>query len=207
MDKKQIFIKAVYAGFMIGIGGIAYLSIENRILSSLFFSFGLLTIVTQGFCLYTGKIGFIQKPQELLDMLIIIIGNYIGTFLAAVLAHAAHLKISSEELVNNKLNYSIWNVFLLAVFCGVMMFLAIDNYNKNKNIVFVIAPVMIFILCGFEHSIADMFYFNLNGIHSLKEAAFIIVTLLGNGIGSFIFGIGIKKDKEDHDGSGTAGHI
>lgn len=204
MDKKQIFIKAVYAGFMIGIGGIAYLSIENRILSALFFSFGLLTIVTQGFCLYTGKIGFIQKPQELLDMLIIIIGNYIGTFLVAVLAHAAHLKISSEELVNNKLNYSIWNVFLLAVFCGVMMFLAIDNYNKNKNIVFVIAPVMIFILCGFEHSIADMFYFNLNGIHNLKEVAFIIVTLLGNGIGSFIFGIGIRKAKEEHDGSKAA---
>lgn len=126
-------------------------------------------------------------------MLIIIIGNYIGTFLAAFLANAAHLKISSEELVNKKLENSMWNVLLLAVFCGVMMFLAIDNYNKNKNIVFVIAPVMIFILSGFEHSVADMFYFNLNGIHSLKEAAFIFVTLLGNGIGSFIFGIGIKK--------------
>ena len=204
MDKKQIFIKAVYAGFMIGIGGIVYLSIENRILSALFFSFGLLTIVTQGFCLYTGKIGFIQKPQELLDMLIIIIGNYIGTLLTAFLANAAQLKISSEELVNKKLDISLWNVLLLAVFCGVMMFLAIDNYKKNKNIVFIIAPVMIFILSGFEHSIADMFYFNLNGIHSLNEVAFIIVTLLGNGIGSFIFGIGIKKERKNYDGSTTA---
>ena len=53
----RIFIKAVYAGFMIGIGGMVYLAVENKIVGSMLFSFGLLTIVTQGFYLYTGKIG------------------------------------------------------------------------------------------------------------------------------------------------------
>lgn len=189
MDKLRMFVKSIYAGFAIGIGGIVYLSMENRILGSLLFSFGLLTIVTQGFYLYTGKIGFVKEVKELPDMAIIICGNYIGTLLTACLAKASHLKIDSSELIGRKLDYDIWNVFLLSVLCGVMMYLAIDNYSKNKNIVFIIAPVMIFILSGFEHSIANMFYFNLAGSFQLKTFGYILVMLAGNGIGARVFGI------------------
>ena len=70
-----IFIKAVYAGFMIGVGGIVYLSVENRVIGSLLFSFGLLTIVTQGFYLYTGKIGFVKRLKDLPDMAVTVAGN------------------------------------------------------------------------------------------------------------------------------------
>ena len=70
-----------------------------------------------------------------------------------------------------------------------MMYLAIDNYNKSKNILFIIAPVMIFILSGFEHSIANMFYFNLAGTYSLKSFCYLIVMLTGNGIGAKLFSL------------------
>lgn len=189
MNKTQMFIKAIYAGFMIGIGGIVYLSVENRIIGSLFFSFGLLTIVTQGFYLYTGKVGFIKKFRELLDMLVIIAGNFTGTFLAALLAAAAKLNIDSSDLVNRKLANNIFHIFFLSVLCGVMMYLAIDNYNKTKKLLFIIAPVMIFILSGFEHSIANMFYFHLAGIHSLKSFGYLIVMLIGNGLGAKLFDV------------------
>ena len=187
MDKIKIFLKSIYAGFMIGVGGIVYLSVENKVIGSLLFSFGLLTIVTQGFYLYTGKIGFVKKAHELIDMLAIAAGNYIGAFLAAILANGAHLKISSSELVGNKLGNSPGNVFLLSAFCGVMMYLAIDNYNKSKNIVFIIAPVMIFILSGFEHSVANMFYFHLAGEYGWKAFAYLLVMVAGNGIGAKVF--------------------
>lgn len=190
MGKVQ-FIKSVYAGFMIGIGGIVYLSVESKIIGSLLFSFGLLTIVTQGFYLYTGKIGFVKKFNELLDMLFVIVGNFLGTFIAAFMAQMAHLNISSTELVSKKLNNSIPNVFFLSIFCGVMMFLAIDNFNKSKNILFIIAPVMIFILAGFEHSVANMFYFNLAGQYNVKSFGYIFVMLVGNGIGAKIFSLKI----------------
>ena len=76
-----IFIKAVYAGFMIGVGGIVYLSVENRVIGSLLFSFGLLTIVTQGFYLYTGKIGFVKRLKDLPDMAVSVGGgNMWGSF-------------------------------------------------------------------------------------------------------------------------------
>ncbi len=189
MNKIQIFIKSIYAGCMIGVGGIVYLSVENKFLGSLLFSFGLLTIVTQGFWLYTGKIGFVKKVDELLDMVITILGNFTGTLIMALLCKASHLNISSVELVNKKLNNDIIHIFILAMFCGVMMYLAIDNYNKAKNIVFIIAPVMIFILSGFEHSIANMFYFNLTGQYDLKSLGYILAMLLGNGIGAKLFGL------------------
>lgn len=189
MAKIQMFLKSIYAGFMIGAGCIVYLSVENKIIGSLLFSFGLLTIVTQNFYLYTGKIGFVRKIWELANMLIIIIGNYLGTLIASIASKAAQLNISSTELVIAKLDKDIGRVFVLSMFCGVMMYLAIDNYNKSKNIVFIIAPVMIFILSGFEHSIANMFYFNLCGIYSFRVFCYITIMIAGNGIGAKIFSL------------------
>ncbi len=189
MDKMRMFVKAIYAGFAIGIGGIIYLSVDNKVLASLFFSFGLSTIVTQGFNLYTGKIGFVKEWREMPDMMLILAGNFMGTFIAAMLAKAANLGIDSTQMVHNKLDNSLIHVFLLSVFCGVMMYLAIDNYNKSKNIVFVIAAVMIFILSGFEHYIANMFYFEIANAYSLKSLLYILVMAAGNGVGAKIFGL------------------
>lgn len=70
-----------------------------------------------------------------------------------------------------------------------MMYLAIDNYNKSKNILFIIAPVMIFILSGFEHSVANMFYFHFAGAYSFKAFGYLIVMLAGNGIGAKLFSL------------------
>lgn len=189
MKNLQIFVKAVYAGFMIGIGGMVYLAVENKIVGSMLFSFGLLTIVTQGFYLYTGKIGFVKTWRELLDMAVVVLGNFAGTFAAALIARLAHVNISSVELVGKKLDNSVGNVFFLSILCGVMMYLAIDNYNKSKNIVFIIAPVMIFILSGFEHSIANMFYFHLAGAYGLKMLGYLLVMVVGNGIGAKVFSL------------------
>lgn len=186
-SKIRVFIKSVYAGLMIGIGGIVYLSVENKIAGSLLFSFGLMTIVTQGFYLYTGKIGFVTKARELLDMFLVIAGNFTGTFFVALMSNLARLNIDSTALTEKKLDNSVFHIFLLSILCGAMMYLAIDNYNKTGNIVFIIAPVMIFILSGFEHSIANMFYFHLAGAYSLKSCLYIVVMIVGNGIGSKVF--------------------
>ncbi len=188
-NKVQLVVKAVYAGFMIGIGGMVYLSVENKVVGSLLFSFGLLTIVAQGFNLYTGKIGFVKKPKELLDMAGIAAGNYVGTLIAAWTAKLAQLPITSMALAEAKLENPAGKVFFLSVLCGVMMYLAIDNYAKTKNIVLIIAPVMIFILSGFEHSIANMFYFHLAGAYTGKSAVYLLLMLLGNGVGAKLFSL------------------
>lgn len=195
MDKKCLFINAIYAGVMIGIAGVVYLSLENKIVGAFLFSFGLLTIVIQGYYLFTGKIGFVRKWKELLDMPLMIAGNFLGTLFVAWMAKAARLNIDSVELVNNKLDKNLFSSFLLAVFCGFLMYLAIDSYNRNKNIVLVMLPIMIFILSGFEHSVADMFYFNLAGKYSPKAIVYIVVILVGNAVGSKLFDLRPERAK------------
>ena len=179
----RVFVKAVYAGFMIGIGGMVYLAVENKVVGSLLFSFGLLTIVTQGFYLYTGKVGFVKTGRDLLDMVIVAAGNFTGTFVAAAMAKLAHMNISSLELAGRKLDNSIGNVFFLSVLCGIMMYLAV----YAKDTVITVFCIMIFILSGFEHSIANMFYFHLAGAYGIKAGGYLLVMVIGNGIGAKAF--------------------
>ena len=67
---------------MIGFGGIIYLMCANKMVGALLFSFGLLTIVCQGFALYTGRIGYFRQ-YGLTSILTTIAGNFVGTWLAA----------------------------------------------------------------------------------------------------------------------------
>ena len=48
---------------------------------------------------------------------------------------------------------------------------------------------MIFILSGFEHSIANMFYFEMANAYSLKSLLYILVMAAGNGVGAKVFGL------------------
>lgn len=184
---KNTLIKAVYAGFMIGLGGVVYLSLENKIVGALLFSFGLLTIVNQGFFLYTGKIGFARTGEDFKRMPVIIVGNFLGACLVAVLCRLAGMGISSEAVCSAKLSRTPASIFILSVFCGILMYLAIDNFNKCKNHLFIIAPVMIFILSGFEHSVANMFYFALAGMWNGTSVCYLLLMILGNGVGAKLF--------------------
>lgn len=187
-------IKSIYAGLMIGIGGTIYLSIENKILGAILFSFGLLTIIIQGFNLYTGRVGYDIKNPPL--MFKILIGNTIGTFICALL-----VRLSKPEIINkanqiwlNKLNQTALSTLVLAVLCGVLMYLAVDNYKKNNNLLFIMLPVIIFILSGYEHSIANLFYMFLCNNIKVNQLWYIVICILGNSIGARLFHI-FKSNK------------
>ncbi len=129
----------------------------------------------------------LEKLKQLPDMAVIVAGNYPGTFFTAALLNAAGLPVDAAALAQKKLENSPVHIFFLSVLCGVMMCLVIDNYNKSKNLVFVSLPVMIFILAGFEHSVADMFYFHLAVAYSPKVFFYLLLMILGNGVGAKVF--------------------
>ena len=54
--KMTFFCRAFLAGIMIGIGDVINAMSENRVLGALFFSLGLLSILHNGFYLYTGNV-------------------------------------------------------------------------------------------------------------------------------------------------------
>lgn len=181
-----VLIKSIYAGIMIGLGGTVYLSVENKVVGAVLFSFGLLTIVNQKFYLYTGKVGY---ENNLLKLLHIAVGNAIGTLIIAILIRNSNKELieNAEILWNNKLNYDVCKMVISSMLCGVMMYLAVDNYRRNNNLLFIIFPVVIFILSGFEHSIANMYYMFLSGIVNTQSILFICICLACNGLGAKCF--------------------
>jgi formate/nitrite transporter FocA (FNT family) len=179
LNKNTIFknlrslYSAIIAGFMIGLGCIIFLSIENKILGSLFFAVGLLTILLLKLDLFTGKAPYIcQNDLSYCGYVgIVWLGNFIGTGLAAGIIKYTRLSESlftkCFALVDLKTADSLTSLFILGILCGILMYVAVDTFNKHgqsKNFsstILTLLCVCVFIISGYEHSVADMFYFML----------------------------------------------
>jgi len=72
------------------------------------------------------------------------------------------------------------------------MYLAVSIYKENKTIVGILFCVPAFILSGFEHSIANMFYFAAANMISADVVIYIIIVLAGNAVGGMLMPI-LKK--------------
>lgn len=189
------FLKGIYAGIMIAIGGIAYIAVDNKIVGSFLFSIGLLTICMYGLNLYTGKIGYIliNKINYILELLLSLLGNFVGTFLVGNIMRCTRFENYVEiakNLVEIKLNDNLISIFILSIFCGIMMYIAVNNFKHAKDLISkyigIFMCVMVFILCGFEHCVANMFYFSLANIWNLKVLLYLIIMVLGNSLGSIV---------------------
>lgn len=191
-------IKSIFAGIMIGIAGTVYLRVDNNIAGAFLFSIGLLVICMYGMNLYTGKIGYvlINKLNYIYELLITILGNFIGTFLVARLVLLTRFKSVSDKavnLVNLKLNDNLLSIFILSMLCGILMYIAVNNYKKINNEIgkysCIFMCVMVFILSGFEHSIANMYYISVANVLSLKSLLYILIMILGNSVGSILIAL------------------
>ena len=188
MKKRELyntFALSVLAGIMIGFGGEIYLMCANKMVGALLFSFGLLTIVCQGFALYTGRVGYFRE-YGICSILTTIAGNFVGTWVVAKGFSLSRHAVDIASVVAPKLEDSSLSIFLLSIGCGAMMYLAVDSYRKSKSRRFVIMPIVIFILSGFEHSIANMFYLSLAGEWGADALRITLIALVGNGIGSWM---------------------
>ncbi|MBO7513703.1 MAG: formate/nitrite transporter family protein [Fibrobacter sp.] len=187
-------ILSIYSGLCIGLGGTAYLSCDNKVLGSFLFGLGLFTILNFGFNLFTGKVGYFvnNKPSYWEFLGIVWLGNFIGAFLfarmIALTRYGATLQAKASALCLIKDGDSIVSLLILGIFCGMLMFIAADGFKSIENqagkVVVVFLPVMVFILSGFEHCIADMFYFSLAGDFSALMLKSLVVITIGNSIGS-----------------------
>lgn len=71
-----------------------------------------------------------------------------------------------------------------------MIYLAVEVQKSSAHPVWklfgTVMPVMVFILSGFEHCIANMFYFSYANVWSIKTVLYVLITTVGNGLGSII---------------------
>jgi len=180
------------AGIMIAIGGSVYLSCDTKWVGAILFSVALLTICYQGYSLFTGKIGFIPEnhDKEAFSVLLLgLLGNFIATVLLGLVLRYAVPSIgaAAEAACAARMEQKLLQTLIRAVFCGILMYTAVSIYRDRKTITGILFCIPVFILSGFEHSIADMFYFAAAGMFSLKVVLFIITVLIGNTIGGMLY--------------------
>ena len=202
----NILFKGIYAGIMIGIGGTVYLSISNSIIGAIFFSVGLLTICIYKMNLYTGMIGYIieNKLNYIVTLLLTLIGNFIGTMITSLLVlntRIANISVRAKEISAIKINDNYLSIFILSIFCGMLMYIAVNTFKKEKDSIVrylaIFICVIVFILSGFEHCIANMYYISLAKLWSLKAALSMLIMILGNSVGSIFIAIFNNKIKEN----------
>lgn len=196
--------KAVSAGVLITIGAVVKLMCDNAVVGSVLFSVGLFFICYLNMNLYTGKIGFISKSNAI-ECALTWVGNLVGCILAMGLVRIAvpGLKDAAENMMEQKTSNTIISMAILSFFCGIIMFLAVKNYKTAKSdiskTVGIILGVTVFLLCGFEHSIADMAYSVLY-IDSMNDflmcIKLVLIATVFNSLGS-IFMRCILSNKEE----------
>ena len=187
MDGKKYgrsFIRAILAGMAISIGCCVYLGCDVKWVGAVLFAVGLMTVVAFKLDLYTGKVGYIVEnpPSYLWFMPVIIIGNFVGCLITGLMMPID----AAQVLTTNKLGLEWYEVLFRGVFCGMLMFIAVDFHKQKNSFLALVFCVPVFILAGFEHSIADMFYFCSAGVFSLDALVFIIIVIIGNGIGGML---------------------
>ena len=79
--------------------------------------------------------------------------------------------------------YSLYCAVFFAIFCGLLIFICVDIFKKKNTLVGIFFCIPVFILCGFEHSIADMFYLFNARVFSWEAVLFIAVVAVGNAVG------------------------
>lgn len=188
----------ICAGILISIGGSIFLSCENKIVGALLFTVALLCICYKGYSLFTGKVGYLPEKadKEAFSVLLLgLLGNAIGTIACGYLLRFAIPAIgtAAETLCSGKLEtQALWQTFVRAIFCGVLMYLAVSIFRDSKTPIGILFCIPVFILSGFEHSIADLYYFAASGIVSLRAFAFLWTVIAGNAIGGVLLGLLMK---------------
>lgn len=196
MKKLNDFLMAVLAGASISVGGTVFLSLENKVLGALFFCVGLFMVCTLGLNLYTGKVCYVPgKSWDYVGFLALVwLGNLVGAEATALLLKltrvGAGLAEKAQALCRVKTGDSLLSLFILGVFCNILIYVGVESYLANRHEVGkylgIIFGVTVFILCGFEHCVADMFYFAMAG-WSRRSLLCLVVITLGNAVGGMIF--------------------
>lgn len=202
MRKINLILPSILAGVAIGIGGVIYLSIENKVIGAVLFSIGLYLICVHNLNLFTGKVGYViqNQPTYIIDLLIIWFGNLVGTIITSNLIRNSRIgeriTEAAELICIGKLNDTLISLFILGIFCGILMYGAVEGYKRTSNPLILLMGVSTFILCGFEHCVADMFYFSMADVAFPDSFLRLIIITLGNTFGALALSLhsgGLKK--------------
>lgn len=199
---------SILSGLMIAVGGTIYLSCITKgwtPFGAVLFAAGLYTICVYGFNLYTGKVGYIAYNFKNVNyiglVILILVFNLITTYLLGIVCAYAFPAIvePARKIYEAKLAAPLLRLLITGIFCGLLMFLAVDTWKKGSPFgCFIYIPV--FIISGFDHSIANSFYNGVaNGFadaFTMQNALVVITVIIGNAIGGMLVPMMTRAWKE-----------
>lgn len=182
----KMLLLGIMAGAFIGFGGVASTAVAvsvplasvGKFLGACIFPGGLTMVLLAGSELFTGNslliIPLLEKEISFGGMLknwiVVYIGNFIGGMLVAagiVYSHEVSMfdngmAVSVISTAATKCALPFGDAFIKGILCNFLVCIAVwisfaakDVANKIIGLFF---PIMIFVLCGFEHSVANMYY-------------------------------------------------
>ena len=158
---KNFLLMSVFAGLLIGTGGLVYLRVGG-VAGAVLFGFGLLSVVMCGAQLFTGKSGFLP-PQQIPRLLLMLAANAVGCLVAAVIAlYCLNQPVASNlsSILASRQSASWISLILTSSGTGMIMTLAVYGARKQHYLPLLFG-VPVFILCGLPHCVADAFYYAL----------------------------------------------
>ena len=211
MKHLKVLLFGILAGLAIGLGSFvftivwAYLpSVGGKIFASALFSIGLILVCVLGLQLYTGKIGVVfddknKLVENVINLPIMLIGNAIGAFALGILCHFIfqNVEVINSKIIaisNTKIDPTLIDphnsVFLEGIFCGALVYIAVYLFKNLQNyamkIIGIIVAVTLFVYCGFQHCIANMFYFGMAFNWQIGMLWNLLIVILTNSIGALL---------------------
>ncbi len=224
----KMVILGIFAGFFIGFAGIASTTAAatignpsvGKLVGALVFPAGMAMVLIAGSELFTGNmliiLAVLEKKASARRMLknwfFVFTGNFIGAFLVALGVVYGHIPDLfgnglAEKVVSAgaaRCNLSFSESFIRGILCNVLVCIAVWMSFAAKNVSGKLMtsfwPVMVFVLCGFEHSIADM-YFGSAALLAAREYGiaaegltlfrFLVYNILPVTLGNILGGSGI----------------
>lgn len=190
LNIAENFNRSIIAGILIGFGVIINTITTPAILGAALFSFGLLAVIQLQVPLYTGRIGFAIN-HDVQPYFLIFLGNCLGILLVIACYSLANKDFINliEQVALLKFSKSYFAMILYGCLCGFLIHIAV----KCKVPIITIGAIIIFILIGSEHCIADVPYMLIN--YSWESFLKWLLVVLGNSLGA-IFAEGMLRNEQ-----------
>lgn len=168
------------AGVLIGIAGTVYLNVGG-VVGAAMFAFGLMSVVCWKLDLFTGKSGF-WSGRMIWRLIPVLLLNIAGVAMVALTTMKPEITDMAVGITAKRFATPVWKLFLLSACCGFIMTTAV-KFGREGNWWPLLFGVPTFILCGFPHCVADIFYWTVAMVQGESLWAILpvyLVTVAGN---------------------------
>lgn len=186
----KTFLLAIMAGAFIAFAGVGATFgnvYANKVVGASIFPGGLAMVILAGSELFTGNCllimpllqGRIKGTDLVKNLVIVYLGNLVGAVLvSAITVFSGAFDGISQTVIATataKANLQFFPAFLKGVACNVLVCLAVwmgfSAETAGGKILAIFFPILIFVVAGFEHSVANMFYLPAGFFSVLKSGA------------------------------------